>query len=290
MNYTLLVEKYIHDELDPEARKDFEKELAVNPELRTELENAEALLRFMKEQHHRLSHKNELIEEEGPEEHHLSDEEQKELERLYIARKKGKSPDELHFMDQLKDSQKKFAEKGATGNRKIMINRYLFWSVAAAVVAVLAISSVITFNALRQNSYELLFTEYFEPVRTYMVTRSGSGRQNSELEKALFAYEQGNYAASVNLMEELNRQEGLKPEHQLIRGIALIKTGDYAGALQQLSYVGGDSLLIKYATWYKGLIYLKLQDKQKALECFNELQSGKDYFARMSKEVSEKLD
>ncbi len=290
MNYTLLVEKYIHDELDPKAREEFEKQLAENPELRAELENAEALLRFMKEQHRKLSHKTELIEEDQSGDHHLSKEEQKELEKLYIARKKENSEDEIHFMNELKTSHEKFTEKGSERKRKIMINKYLFWSVAAAMVVILAISSVVTLNTLKKNSYELLFTEYFEPVRTYMVTRSAGDMKNSELEEALFAYEQGNYGISAGLMEELDRQEGLKPEYQLIRSIALIETGDHAGALQQLSLIEGDSLLMKYATWYKGLIYLKLQDKEKALAYFRELQSGTDYFARMSKEISEKLD
>ena len=75
-------------------------------------------------------------------------------------------------------------------------------------------------------------------------------------------------------------------------GVAYQELGEYKQAIGSFSEVvhHGDNLLVEQSEWYIGLCYLRIDERQKALEQFRLIASRKGFYGEQSSKLLKQLE
>lgn len=168
-------------------------------------------------------------------------------------------------------------------------HRSLFWYAAASSIVLMIVFS----SLLRHRNYsaQQLYTTYYQPYRSGVgVSRSAEVR-NSEMDQAMREIEMGRYPQALALLDRVPAGGDTGVGRDFYRGVASQELGDYGSAVESFQAVidQGDNLLTEQSAWYIGLCYLRLEDKQKALQQFRRIAAGGGFYAGPSEKIIERL-
>ena len=135
-----------------------------------------------------------------------------------------------------------------------------------------------------------LYAAYYQPYPNIInpLERSGAMPEGS-LEKAMIAYEQGNFEEAVALFRQ---EETLESNFQFYLALSLLEQQETTEAISLLDQVidSDNETLLLPAHWYQGLAYLKNQQPNEAERVFNTLK-GQDSgtYGRRANEILDQL-
>ncbi|MEO1052700.1 MAG: tetratricopeptide repeat protein [Bacteroidota bacterium] len=168
-------------------------------------------------------------------------------------------------------------------------NRKFF--AAAAVVAILLVSTFTIFNLNQSPSSEALFQTYYEP---YMIL-SGSGTRNTDSEsaandqdKALIAYEQQKYEEAIAILEPIQQDNEI---NKFYLSSAYLASGQAEKAIDGFQGVissGGE--YTRQAQWYLALSYVKLGDVEEAKSALSVIIESGSAYSKKAKALFVQLD
>ncbi|MEK7718421.1 MAG: hypothetical protein AAB347_02235 [Bacteroidota bacterium] len=166
----------------------------------------------------------------------------------------------------------------------------LFWYAAASVVVLMVVFT----SLMRSRSYssQQLYANYYQPYKSgESVSRSASGSYSS-LNTALKEINQGKYQEALESMSMVPAKERDGYSINFYSGVAYQELGEYKLAIGSFSEVvhHGDNLLVEQSEWYIGLCYLRIDERQKALEQFRLIASRKGFYGEQSGKLLKQLE
>lgn len=166
----------------------------------------------------------------------------------------------------------------------------LFWYAAASVIVLMVVFT----SLMRSKSYssQQLYANYYQPYKSgESVSRSASGSYSS-LNTALKEINQGQYQEALESMSMVPVKERDGYSINFYSGVAYQELGEYKRAIGSFSEVvhHGDNLLVEQSEWYIGLCYLRIDERQKALEQFRLIASRKGFYGEQSCKLLKQLE
>lgn len=138
-----------------------------------------------------------------------------------------------------------------------------FWSVAASLFLVM--TAGIWWIIGQESPEEKLYQAYFSADPGLVTSMASEG--NYEFDRAMVDYKDGNYANAISRWEKLLVEKPKNDTLNYFLGTALLSAKQDRKSVDFLESVAKDSSSGFYsdANWYLGLAYLKLGEKEKAL-------------------------
>jgi len=166
----------------------------------------------------------------------------------------------------------------------------LFWYAAASVIVLMVVFT----SLMRSRSYssQQLYANYYQPYKSgESVSRSALSSYNG-LNVALREINQGKYRDALESMSMIQAKERDGYSINFYSGVAYQELGEYNRAISSFSEVihHGDNLLVEQSEWYIGLCYLKVDERQKALEQFRWIASRKGFYGEQSSKLLKQLE
>jgi tetratricopeptide (TPR) repeat protein len=170
------------------------------------------------------------------------------------------------------------------------INRRLkYLLVAASVSVVLIVGGGIAYHSEPNGSLENgLYTEYYAPfnsVNDYLL-------DNNSMAIAKQKYLDGEYINALLLLNDLPASINIKAERDLFIGLSLMEVGKHKEAAEYLEGILANQGKLDYipkVRWYLGLCYLKIGNKEKAIETFRSIVDGNGCNHKKAKQILKKL-
>lgn len=165
--------------------------------------------------------------------------------------------------------------------------RYIWQWAAAASIVVAALFT--TLQLLRGPDYNALFSAYYEPYPNTIAPVERTANTDTGLSKAFAYYEAGDYEQAIKAFQQLQQSEQWK-ELQLYMGIsqmALNKNEEARQSFEATIAAKGETAPI--ATWYLGLLYLKMQQPEKAKTFIKTTAETDNPFAENAKKLANDL-
>jgi len=166
----------------------------------------------------------------------------------------------------------------------------LYWYAAASVIVLMVVFT----SLMRSKNYssQQLYANYYQPYKSgESVSRSASGSYSS-LNTALREINQGKYQEALESMSMVPVKEKDGYSINFYSGVAYQELGEYKQAIGSFSEVvhHGDNLLVEQSEWYIGLCYLRIDERQKALEQFRLIASRKGFYGVQSSKLLKQLE
>ncbi len=167
---------------------------------------------------------------------------------------------------------------------KILLNRYLFFGIAAAVAILF---SIVTF--LQPRDIEDAFSEYYAPYQLDINTRSAEIKDNG-IYFALKLYQAKEYEAAYNALTNYTNSNSNDSAGEYFLGICCIELKKYQQAESNLiDVINSKSLGYNlHAKWYLSMVYLKNKEKDKALPYLTELSNSNNLYSHDAKIILKK--
>ncbi|MEP1096347.1 MAG: hypothetical protein ABJG78_14620 [Cyclobacteriaceae bacterium] len=170
------------------------------------------------------------------------------------------------YLNDLHTRQEKIIE-GISQTKK----PFTFLKIAASVT-ILAISALVAYQINRPTLSDLLSAELSIPYQSATTVRNSE--EISDFEKAMIAYNKGEYAKTIELLKEEQDSQAI-----FFKGLSLLFAEEYSMAIE---FLGKPELIEsryeEQSRWYQSLAYLKSNQNQKASEILGEIVSNKDHF------------
>lgn len=171
---------------------------------------------------------------------------------------------EAEFSEDMLDLKSKLKRitAGQGEAKKVKVLRFVLPIIAVA--SGLAIAIMFLPQLFQSTSSEGLYSSYYEP---YPMVLNQRGAENTEVDDAIIAYNNGQYAEASVLFKNLFDQTG-EAVYLLYHGSAEQALGNLAQAIEVYDQVVNlqDERLTEQAGWYKVLALIKLDKKKDANE------------------------
>jgi hypothetical protein len=261
--YTYRIDQYIYDELSFSDRKQFEKELSQNPGLAEEFKIQTTAKEYLRA-------KIELEEIKSDPSIHEAEEMAEIIVKRYSENPKSVKTVKTPF------------PKAQT--RKI----FQYISLAAVtILAVFLIRVLFTPKDLTERMYEA----YYHPLESSNYTlRSGERELDLTLQKGVKQYFDGDYAASLANLSDLDLKYEDNPSVLFYSGLSYIGLERYTKAIEIFEpYITGQSLYLPEAKWYLSLCYLKTGQIENARVLLAELLVYEGIYKENAQDLLRKL-
>jgi len=140
--------------------------------------------------------------------------------------------------------------------------RYIWQWAAAASIVVAALFT--TLQLLRGPNYDALFSTYYEPYPNTLAPVERSANADSGLSQAFAYYDGGDYEKAIQAFQQLQQSDQWK-DLQLYMGIAQMALNQNEEARKSFeATIAAKGETSSIASWYLGLLYLKMQQPEKA--------------------------
>lgn len=166
--------------------------------------------------------------------------------------------------------------------------RLLYWSAAASVIVLIAVSSLLQH---RNISDQDLYASYFQPYNNIGgISRSASTSANL-LSEAIREIDKGDYSTALDMLQVVAAEKKDGFTASFYSGKAYQALGDYKNAIRSFSEVvqHGDNLLVEQSKWFIGLCYLKINEHAKAVSQFRSIVAGDGFYAQKSNDLLKQL-
>ncbi|NOU18571.1 MAG: hypothetical protein HOO91_13530 [Bacteroidales bacterium] len=168
-------------------------------------------------------------------------------------------------------------------------NRSKYWFAAASILVMLIVGITIGYNMQSSDPLEdRLYAEYYAPLSQqdfYLFN-------NNALGVAKQKYMEGDYNNAILLLKDLPSYINIEAERNLFIGFTLMETGDFKLATGYLEEVLASRKQLEYTPkvrWYLGLCYLKIGDRNKAIDTFRSIVERNDYNYKKAKQILKEL-
>jgi tetratricopeptide (TPR) repeat protein len=150
-----------------------------------------------------------------------------------------------------------------------------WWYVAASLVAFIAVATTLYMQIPRSISNDSLFTEYYNSENIVDQTRS-----NQNIVEAVVRFQQKDFRTASALFKRILDTDNSNMAVWFYYGISNIEIGNYDNSIKAFTEIinQNDNLYIEHAEWYRGLCYLKNNQKAKAIRQFDIVASNPDNF------------
>jgi tetratricopeptide (TPR) repeat protein len=163
------------------------------------------------------------------------------------------------------------------------------WLAAASVVFILASAGGATYHFKTDDTLEnRLYSTYYEPFNKndkYVLN-------SSVLSLAQQKYLKGEYINAMFLFQELPGSITIEAEKYLYIGLSLMELEQYEDAIKNFENVCqslNSKEYIPQTMWYKGLCYLKIGDREKAISIFTKISKYNKGKYKEAKKILKKL-
>ena len=199
-------------------------------------------------------------------------------EKMSVVKAYGQSQIRASF----KERQRKKEEQKRS--RIIALRRY---SLAAAIVLVLALLPLRYFYSSSSMHMQALYEDYFQ-IPAASPGRNGAYDSSHPYRQALEQYNKKQFQQVVVLLEPLLQDSSFtkRSEASFYLGLTYMALEQFEEAIKSFDRLGAESSFLQAAQWYKGLSYLGLKKKKKAIENFKNIAATKTHF---QKEKAEEL-
>ncbi|MDY8137833.1 hypothetical protein [Aquimarina sp. 2201CG5-10] len=164
-----------------------------------------------------------------------------------------------------------------------------FWFIGiAASIAVLLTVSLFVF---KDNTYDDLYAQYINIENIPSLISRGEDN-DTLLENAQLFFEDKKYKKAINAFEEYQEKAAsVDPLSYIYNGIAHLEIGQYKNAVDQFDQLSASNTLhSKKAYWYKAMVFLKQNDKEKLLEILKSIASKPgNYNAEKAKQLLKEI-
>jgi len=173
----------------------------------------------------------------------------------------------------------------ATSPKKNRNRRYKYFMYAFLVILILTTSFIyyINFSGPKKSTFEKYYVE-----NTISHPRSGVDKFD-----AIIKFQQKDFDSASYLFEKILKQDESNVTIKFYLGISNIETENYEKSIDLFKEIieNNDNLYVEHSTWYLGLCYLKIDDKEKATEQFQKLKSDpKGYYYKKSKSILKEIN
>ena len=166
--------------------------------------------------------------------------------------------------------------------------RTAYWLSAAVVILFLG---GLTWFQLQPSSPEKLFQEYYKSYPNVVApTVRGESERNLKSD-AFYEYDSGNYEKSLALFSKIYTDEGV--DYALFyKAMSLLELKRYSEAIASFDEfkTTDNNAFSPFVKWYKALSYLKLNEKEKAVELLKELSEKENPQQSKAKELLDALE
>jgi tetratricopeptide (TPR) repeat protein len=166
-----------------------------------------------------------------------------------------------------------------------------FWyAVAASVVVFIGIN---IFFYDHSNTNSKIYSEFYQPaVCSSGTTRSRTNAEELILNQALTMLNKKEYDEALKLFSDILDKDNKNSAAIFYTGTIYQMKGQYADAIQLYSKVAEneDNLFTEQSNWYIGLCYLKIDQRDKAIDQFKKISAGNGYYRQQSISILEKLE
>ncbi|NVO11886.1 MAG: tetratricopeptide repeat protein [Bacteroidales bacterium] len=169
-------------------------------------------------------------------------------------------------------------------------DRFKYWFAAAASILVLIIVGIaIGYNAQPSDSLEnRLYAEYYAPLSNF----NDYILANNTFIIAKQKYKDGDYTNALLLLKNLPSYITIEAERNMFIGLSSMEIGRYKVAVDYFEEILTNQSNFDYipqVRWYLGLCYLKLRDKEKAIETFRTIVNSNDDYSRKAKQILKRI-
>lgn len=242
-----LIDKFLNKELDTKALHEFEKQIQSNPEFAREVKLHEEINKALKEK------------------------------------------DVMSFRNQLQSIHDEH-NKTKTAGRIIHLfhhNTRLVSGVAAAVIVLIVVGSILVFGPSAKLTTDNLFADYYEADDAVMMTRSGSNPEDIDLKEALLAYHEKKYDHAIELLH--SQTNNILAKYYL--GLSYLETDNIDNAITTFEAIidHKNNLFIEQAEWYLSLCYIKNNEDDKAKEMLNKIINSKSIYKEKAENILKRI-
>ena len=193
----------------------------------------------------------------------------------------------------LRNSLQNISKGSTAGNTKIISlastrTRLLYWSAAASVIVLLAVSSLLQQRGISDQD---LYATYFQSYNNIAGTSRSASASDNLLSEAIREIDKGDYATALDMLQVVSadKQEGFTAS--FYSGKAYQALGDYKNAISSYAEVvqHGDNLLVEQSRWFIGLCYLRINEREKAVSQFRSIVAENGFYAQKSNDLLKQL-
>lgn len=160
-----------------------------------------------------------------------------------------------------------------------------------AVAASLAILLSITGLLSKQSSQGDLYRKYHSAYETPGVVRSASITSSQTLAMALQKFDNRDYEQAIGLLQKVISEDQKNMAGHFYAGAALQETGKYRQAINKYEtvIVDNDNLFTEQAQWYIALCYLRTNEDKKAYIQFDKIAKKEGFYQLKAKAILRKM-
>lgn len=300
MDYFELIEDYKKDELPVEQKSEFDIEMQKNEALRKAVKHHDVVMAAMdvlmeddirqQVEKVRAGHaKPEIKEIHSNDETDASDDFKIEINTNAAKQARG-GYQMAAFNGDGSDVGGATAEKGNQSAKVMAIPRRIFYTyAAAAAVLALAVVTITINNDLGPSTPEQIFAAHFEPYENQELTR-GSTDEKQIRSSAYTAYDLKNFEEAIEIFGALTPGYKEEMDDAFYIGISRMELGRWESAVDILEkVVDSDSEYKIEASWYLGLSYLRMGDRDQASMIFRSFRDAGKYKSEESGKVLEEM-
>jgi len=189
-------------------------------------------------------------------------------------------------LDQIHQEIYEVTEKGKGTIRKIYQRVY----VAAGSLVIFALLLAV-FITNRNYSNEKLIDLYYQPAKVSVNFRAGIPGQD-KLAKAMQLYESKQFDKAIILFESVLKEDGSKIGLNLYSGISYMELEKYSDANKKFQNIldNKPNAFVESATWYLGMCYILIDERDKAADQFEILANREGYYQNNAKNILKRIN
>jgi tetratricopeptide (TPR) repeat protein len=163
------------------------------------------------------------------------------------------------------------------------------WLITASVTVVLIVGGGLVYHSQTDDSLEnRLYAKYYTPLSPDDIYVINSSSLNIAKQK----YMTGEYVNALLLLKNLPSSITIEVEKDLFIGMSLMEIGQQKEAAEYFEGILANQNRLDYipkVRWYLGLCYLKIGNKEKAIETFQTIINSNDDYYKKAKRILKKL-
>jgi hypothetical protein len=204
---------------------------------------------------------------------------QQEIDRFLLKESKVKA-----FREKLE----LIHEKEVVSKKSKVLNLQNKWYWAAASVTLISGTAIYSLSEYNRST-DRLYNKYYEIWQPALIARSADGEQ--KIQTILAQFESGNFAGTLNSIEQLPVNEQNSPNLWLIKGCALMEVDEFGQAVDVFKNFdsGTYTLYTESGQWYKALCYLKMDQMNEAKKQLRDISNKNNSYSKDALDILKKL-
>lgn len=163
---------------------------------------------------------------------------------------------------------------------------------AASIVVLLTLGSIILFTFYNSNSTIDVFNEYYQPYEMSMTSRNVDSNVDTDLITATNYYTNLDFKNAKLILDDLKSMEGDNSQVLIMLGVSNMELNQLEDAKDNFIAIisANNPFYSQQAEWYLTLTYLKLDDKSNALLHLKSIVSDTGFYKEKAIELIKELD